>query len=481
MLTATPWPNPAPSHADRNHSLVASTDRPLFGLLTTELKSRLKDWENLIGNFKTDRQRFIQRMERKWGPVSMWSEAIYSVCARKENSLDGVSEVLLKEMASLAEAGMKWSHFRDNNTPRVNVTTGDVQKLTGGVTKRTLQALVQAIKAGSRSGNASSENIPDRSTDEPLPTETMVEHAAVDGSLDPGLLGLPEVAAHAEPDELAEWEPDESTVISSTDRPRSVSILRERPDGKLKGEPRLNEAIWRDFFHPIRGFRPQSRYWSTGDTQRPIETSYVFRKTGEERAPYDKVWVNRISPVSPNDCVVSIWQLKILFLELARPFPRLPSCVEVQSGTSPPHNGSVVSWLMIPYYKIQVTSTHTSSSTMSTDDTSSQKRKTRKVGGCRPGTNFGIGSKDKSRTVTNTRCDTVNGLECWVNLQRILLRRVWSPSTTTGRWIRRASASYRSMSNSLVAGTVLMRWTKREPLGASSLFLRTRRTTQRSG
>lgn len=269
-------------------------------------------------------------MTAVWGPAAVWSEAIYPVFSRTEDSLNGIQDGLLGQLATLAENGMRWSYFRDANFPTVEAETRNVKRLRGGITKKLLDGLVKGFRTGLHSevgstdvhtGGSSTEIVPSGSTDGPL-------RSRQDDPLDHGVLDLPEVVADTVSQEAAEWEPDQDAGISSTLRPHIVL------DGKNQGERQLHEEIWMEFFHPVHGFRSQPRYWQSvpGQTSQGKETCFVFLKTGERSAPSGKVWVNRVLPIRPTLRVVSISRLEALFSEIVKPLPIAGSCVEYQIG-----------------------------------------------------------------------------------------------------------------------------------------------------
>jgi hypothetical protein len=223
-----------------------------FYLSDGTLKSRFKDWEEHLAKFKTDKDRYIRRMIAVWGPAAVWSEAIYSVLSRTEDSLNGVHEGLLGQVATLAENGMRWSYFRDVNLPTVEAETRNVQRVRGGITKNLLEGLIKQFRGGIvpdlastdvHTGGSSTEIVPSGSIDGP-------PRSRQDDPLDYGLLDLPGVITDTVSQAAAEWEPDQDAGISSTLRPHIVL------DGKNQGERQLNEEIWMQFFHPVHGFRP---------------------------------------------------------------------------------------------------------------------------------------------------------------------------------------------------------------------------------
>jgi len=279
-----------------------------FYLSAGTLKSRFKDWEEHLAKFKTDKDRYIGRMIAVWGPAAVWSEVIYSVLSRTEDSLNGVHEGLLGQVATLADNGMRWSYFRDANFPRVEAETrNNVQRLRGGITKKLLEGLIKQFRSGINpelattdihTGGSSTEIVPSGSIDGPLRSQQ-------DRSLEHGLLDLPGAIADPVSYEVAEWEPDPDAGISFTLRPHIVL------DGKNQGERQLNEEIWMEFFHPVHGFRPQPRYWQSvlGQTSQEGETCFIFLKIGERNEPSGKVWVNHGLDIQPTLHVVSISKL----------------------------------------------------------------------------------------------------------------------------------------------------------------------------
>jgi hypothetical protein len=195
-----------------------------FYLSDGTLKSRFKDWEEHLAKFKTDKDRYIGRMIAVWGPASVWAEAIYSVLSRTEDSLNGVHEGLLGQVATLAETGMRWSYSRDVNLPTVEAETRNMERLRGGITKKLLEGLIKQFRSGMNpelastdvhTGGSSTEIVPSGPIDGPLTSRQ-------DDPLDYGLLDLPGVITDTVSQAAAEWEPDQDAGISSTLRPHIV-------------------------------------------------------------------------------------------------------------------------------------------------------------------------------------------------------------------------------------------------------------------